>query len=148
MWRAATPADEPRVVELYLALDAEDPGAVPADPERPRRTLALFRAHPERGRCLVLEEDATVRGYALLVPYWSNELGGMICHVDELYVAPAARGHGHARALLASLRSGAVGWPGTVAIQLEVSPSNVRARALYEGEGFAPVRNASMRLRL
>jgi ribosomal protein S18 acetylase RimI-like enzyme len=145
MWRPATVEDEPRVVELYLALNAEDPCPEPPAPARARGTLALFRAEPARGRCLVLDEGGRVEGYALLVPYWSNELGGDLCHLDEVYVAPAARGRGRGGELIALLAAGAFCWPGTVALQLEVSPSNRRARALYERHGFAPVRNATLR---
>jgi hypothetical protein len=32
-----------------------------------------------------------LRGYALLIPYWSNELGGTLLYVDEIFVIPEAR---------------------------------------------------------
>jgi GNAT superfamily N-acetyltransferase len=145
MWRPATAEDDLRVVELYLALNAEDPCDEPPDPARARATLALFRSEPARGRCLVLDEGGRVKGYALLVPYWSNELGGDLCHLDEVYVTADARGRGRGGELIALLAEGAFTWPGTVALQLEVSPSNRRARALYERHGFAPIRNATLR---
>jgi ribosomal protein S18 acetylase RimI-like enzyme len=147
MWRSATAEDEPAVVRLYLALDAEDPGTVPPDPARAERTLALFRSAPERGSCLVLDEGGgRVDGYALLVPYWSNELGGLVCCLDEIYVARSARGRGRASELLALLATGALpGWRDVVALQLEVSPTNERARALYERHGLRPIRNVTLR---
>lgn len=145
MWRPATPEDQDRVVELYLALYREDPGSVSPDPSRARRTLELFRGAPARGRCLVLEETGIVEGYALLVPYWSNELGGLICTIDELYVGPGARGRGRATELLGSLASGAWGWDAPVALELEVSRSNPRGRALYLRSGFRRVENETLR---
>jgi ribosomal protein S18 acetylase RimI-like enzyme len=145
MWRTANSEDEARVLELYLALNAEDPGTLPPDPDHLRRTLELFVAESGRGRCLVLEESGRVEGYALLVPYWSNELGGNVTHLDEIYVGPSARGRGRASELLTLLARGVVGWPDTVALQLEVSPANGRARALYERYGFASIRNATLR---
>jgi len=144
MWRPAIPEDEPAVVALYLALNAEDPGTIPPDPARPRRTLALFRSAPDRGRCVVLEEGGSVAGYALLVPYWSNELGGVVCSLDELYVAPSARRRGRAGELLDLLAAGALGWPDSVALHLTVSPSNERARALYARHGFRAVPDTPM----
>ncbi len=145
MWRPAIPEDHGRVVELYLALYREDPGSIPPDPSRARRTLELFQETPARGLCLVLEQDGQVDGYALLVPYWSNELGGLICTLDELYVERRARGRGRATELLRLLEDGALGWEPPAALELEVSRANARGRALYLRAGFRPVENDTLR---
>jgi len=148
MWRPPTPSEDDRVVELYLALYREDPGTVAPEPSRARRTLALLRADPARGRCLVLDLGGRIEGYALLIPYWSNELGGVICAIDELYVAPAARGRGRATELLGLVARGALGGEVPVALELEVSRSNSRGRALYLRAGFRPVANETLRSQL
>lgn len=146
MWRPWNPEDAERVVALCLALYAEDPPTVPVGEAQVRRTLERFRDRPDRGLVAVLEVGGTVAGYALLVPWWSNELGGEVCQVDELYVAPEARGSGLGTALLRDLAAGAGPFPVRfVALQLEVTPDNRRARALYERLGFEPMRNLSMR---
>src|SRR5207253_11358576 len=91
------------------------------------------------GRAAVLELDGRPASYALLISYWSNELGGDICTIDELYVEPAARSQGHSTALLEALAAHAAPYPpGAVALALEVTAKNARARALYERLGFAP----------
>ena len=145
-WRLATPEDDEAVVAMCLALNEEDPGPRPVQAAQVRRTLAAFRSEPTRGRAAVLDEGGSVLGYALLASFWSNELGGEICNVDELWVAPSLRGQGHARALLGSLMTGEGPWPGTpVAIELEVTPDNPRARSLYESLGFEPCRNRMLR---
>lgn len=147
-WRPATPQDDEALVALCLALNREDPGPHPIAPDQIRRTLEALRAEPTRGRAVVLEVGRERAGYALLVSFWSNELGGEVCTVDELYVAPAARGQGHGSSLIRSIVAGTGPWPGVpVAIELEVSPDNVRARALYEALGFEPTRNATLRWR-
>ena len=97
----------------------------------------------------VLEASAGLLGYAFLCSFWSNELGGEVCVVDELYVAPAARGRGAATALITGLTRRGLPWfREAVAVELEVTPGNTRARALYERMGFAPYKNALMRVRL
>ena len=144
MWRAASPDDHPVVIRFYLALNSEDPGFTPPEPARMSRTLTLFQTDPERGRCVVLDEGESAAGYALLVPYWSNELGGLMCCIDELYVSPPARGRGRAGDLLELLAGGALGWDDAIALQLGVSPANARARALYERHGFRPMRIATL----
>jgi ribosomal protein S18 acetylase RimI-like enzyme len=86
-------------------------------------------------------------GYAILIAFWSNELGGEVCHVDELFVTRDLRGRGHGRELFTAITSGDL-WPSPiVAIALGVTPDNARARRLYEQLGFATV-GASMVLRV
>lgn len=149
MWREARPEDDDAITALCIALYEEDPASDPVPAEHHTRTLATLRAEPMRGRVLALEEDGAVRGYAILVPYWSNELGGEILIIDELYVAPSHRSRGRGRALLEALAQGGGLWPEKpVALELEVTPSNVRARALYEQLGFRPKRNAALRMKL
>lgn len=142
-------SDHDAVARLVLALYAEDPAPTPVTLEMAHATLRRFVAEPLRGRAVVLEESAAKVGYALLCSFWSNELGGEVCIVDELYVAPAARGRGAARALINGLTRRELPWfRDAVAVELEVTPSNERARALYERLGFAAYKNALMRVRL
>jgi ribosomal protein S18 acetylase RimI-like enzyme len=111
-------------------------------------TLLALRSQPVRGSALVLEIDGKTVGYALLISFWSNELGGEICNIDELYVSPAARRQGHASALLKGLVNDSPLWLGQpVAFQLEVTPQNAKAKALYSKLGFRVARNTTMRIR-
>jgi ribosomal protein S18 acetylase RimI-like enzyme len=145
-WREATGADDGAIVELCAELNREDPGPRPVPPAHVQATLAALRSAPIRGRAVVLEVGGVVAGYALLISFWSNELGGEICNVDELYVRPPHRGQGHGTALVSSLGEGRGPWPRIpVAIELEVSPDNPRARALYEALGFGETKNVAMR---
>jgi ribosomal protein S18 acetylase RimI-like enzyme len=149
MWRDARPEDDADIVPLCIALYEEDPASEPVPEEHHRRTLAVLRADPLRGRAVVLELEGAVAGYAMLIACWSNELGGEVVIVDELYVAPAHRSRGHASALIEALARGEGPWPGKpVALELEVTPDNTRARALYERLGFRVKRNAVLRARL
>jgi ribosomal protein S18 acetylase RimI-like enzyme len=148
-WRIATIPDDEALVAMSLDLYREDPAPRPVPAEQTRRTLERFRAEPSRGRALVLEGNGRPLGYALLASFWSNELGGEVCTVDELFVKPEARGQGHGRRLLEELlRGGGALWPGTpVAFDLEVTPGNGRARAFYESLGFRAAKNAHLRHR-
>jgi GNAT superfamily N-acetyltransferase len=147
-WRLARPEDDPELVALCLALNREDPGPAPIPPAQVRRTLRKLRAEPLRGRAVVLERDGRVEGYALLLPLWSNELGGEVCFVDELYLVPAARGHGLGRRLMELIVRGRGIWPRRpAALAVEVTPANRRARAFYERLGFERT-NLAMVLRV
>lgn len=147
MWRPARPGEDGLIVEMCVALNQEDPGE-PVSADQVRRTLAILRAEPARGRSVVAEVDCKVVGYALLVSFWSNEYGGEICAIDELYVAPSHRSRGIATALFRSIGANPSLWGRPpVALELEVSPANARARALYERLGFTS-RNHTLRRRL
>ena len=145
-WRPARPEDDDEIVQMSRALYAHRPPPEGVTPEQVRATLAVLRHEPARGRAVVLDLDGRRRGYALLVSFWSNELGGEICTIDELYVVPEWRSQGHSTRLITALTSGGSLWPRQpVALELEVSPANQRARTLYERLGFRAKRNATMR---
>src|SRR5690349_18452139 len=93
MWRQARPGDAEDIVSMCLALYREDPGFSPVEAEQVRKTLEVFERQPARGRAVVAAVGDRVVGYALLVPYWSNELGGEVCAVDELFVRPGSPPH-------------------------------------------------------
>ena len=137
MWRDATPADDDAIVALVGQLYAEDPSPTPVPGSHTLATLARLRAEPVRGRVVVLEVDEQLEGYAFLISFWSNELGGEVCEIDELYVSRAARGQGHSTRLLDGLASRTLPWfRDAVALALEVTAANARARRLYERLGF------------
>src|SRR5712692_9312679 len=147
MWRLATASDDEAIVAMCVALNAEDPGPNPVQSQHVRRTLAKLREEPNRGRAVVCDFEGRTVGYALLISFWSNELGGEVCNIDELFVAPPYRGRGLATALFGSLAEGNPSlWPTKpAALALEVSLQNERARALYERLGFQG-KNLAMRL--
>jgi len=116
--------------ELYDT-DAPD---LNVDPAHFPATVDRLLAEPSRGRVVLFMQDALVRGYALLIPYWSNEFGGIVVLVDELLVEKDHRGQGVAQAFVAFLVEARPFE--AVALALEVSPHNARARALYERLGF------------
>lgn len=146
MWRVARPQDDERIIAMSLALYREDPGVVSVSAEQVARTLATLRREPARGRAVVCEPGGHVVGYALLISFWSNEYGGAICDVDELFVEPEQRNRGNGSMLFEAIERGGL-WPEPiVAIALAVTPTNARARRLYERIGFDGVGTMMCRL--
>ncbi len=149
MWRLATPADDDAIVSMCLALNAEDPGPHRVAAAQVRRTLSTLRDEPARGRAVVCEIDGRPIGYALLIAFWSNELGGEACTIDELFVEPDYRGRGFGTKLIEMIAGREQSlWPiRPMALALEVTSQNHRARVLYRRLGFEG-ENLALRRRL
>jgi GNAT superfamily N-acetyltransferase len=99
-------------------------------------TIRHLLAAPQQGHIVLFLEAGTLLGYAILIPYWSNEFGGNLVFIDEIFVHPLARGRAIAKTFFRSLHSTRPFE--AVALALEVSPNNVKARQLYESVGFVP----------
>ena len=127
---------------MIRALYAEDEPASAPDYGRFPLTIERLRSEPDRGRIVLFMEDESLCGYALLIPYWSNEFGGNLLFVDELFVTPNARNRGIGRQFFEYLSAERPF--DAVAVALEVSPANTRARRFYESIGFAVRRNTVM----
>jgi GNAT superfamily N-acetyltransferase len=62
------------------------------------------------------------------------------CEIKRMYVVPAARGQGVARALLSALEAAARGLGYRIA-RLDTGPLQPHARGLYESAGYLPIGN-------
>lgn len=129
-----------RSVEQYYR---EDPGYGPVTVEHIRRTMVTLQSAPEAGALWVAEQAGTPIGYAIIVHYWSNELGGFVMVLDEFFVAPDRRQAGVGSAFLDFLED-TYRRRGFVATALEVTPGNTRARRLYERRGYRPHKNQGL----
>jgi len=147
-WRALRKSEHDAVASLITNLYEDDPAPTPMSRDMALSTLARLDAEPLRGRAVVYDEGAGPVAYAILCAFWSNELGGEVCIIDELYAKPEARDRGIATGLVRGLAAGQMPWfRDAVAVELEVTPGNHRARELYQRLGFAPYKNTRMRLR-
>ncbi len=82
------------VLAMMRALYVEDEPDFAVDYGRFPLTIEFLLAEPSRGSVIVFVEGAALCGYAILIPYWSNEYGGTLLCVDELFVVPEARNRG------------------------------------------------------
>src|ERR1700751_6198724 len=85
------------VAAMMHCLYEEDRGELNLDRSKLGSGIEHLISHPWVGQIVLFLEGAEVRGYALLVPYWSNEFGGPLLFVDEVFVASGFRSRGIGR---------------------------------------------------
>jgi GNAT superfamily N-acetyltransferase len=135
--RDATVDDVPVIVSLVreLATYEREPDAVVATEDHFRE--ALFGASP-RASCLVAEDDNGIVGFALWFLNFSTWLGRHGVYLEDLFVRPSARGHGHGKALLTALARIAVE-RGYGRVEWSVLDWNTSAQDFYRSLGAAPM---------
>ena len=132
-----------RLRELRLASLQADPGAFGAtyesDAGRPdawwERGARLSGAGAEQRTFVVVDDEDRWLGMALVRP--DDESPGDAV-LNAMWVAPEARGRGHARALCEACAA----WAqerGFAALNTAVVAGNAAARRTYESAGFIPV---------
>jgi len=105
------------------------------------RAVRALARNREFGRVLVARDGGRVIAVAVLSFLWTLEHGGASAWLDELYVAPSARGRGLGRRLVLAAIEAARG-AGCVALDLEVEPGHEVAERLYETLAFRRHRRA------
>ena len=98
------------------------------------KTLNEVESNSPFADIFVLEGEGERAGYALTAYTYSNEAGGKVVWIDELYVSPKFQGKGLGREFIRYIKS----LFGEFArIRLEVEESNDGATRLYKREGFS-----------
>ncbi len=138
--------DGAAVAELIRSLYREDPSDRPMLPEKISGTFDSLANHPDRGCIIVLESETGIVGYSIVINFWSNEYGGNVSFIDELYIKKEFRGGGIGTNFIKYLAESKFG--NAVALRLEVTPNNKKARKLYESLGFKLHKNDTMDLDL
>ncbi len=84
--------------------------------------------------CYIFEVNSKTAGYALLAKTFSQEAGGFVVWIEELYIREAYRNHGLGKSFFAMLQD--TYGETTTRFRLEVEDNNEKAIALYEKMGF------------
>ncbi len=127
---------------MIFALYHEDPEGEVITQEKVDKTINELSSHPEKGKIIVFEENAQIVGYAILIFYWSNEYGGDILNIDELFVSPTSRNQGIATKFFDYIFN--VYCNKVSAFSLEVTPTNRQALGYYKKLGFKEKDNIHM----
>jgi GNAT superfamily N-acetyltransferase len=127
--RAALPADEAAWRQLWRGY-CDFYGASLSE-QVTSRTWKRILDPDSAIMCVVAEVDGQVRGFANCVVHENTWETQPVCYLEDLFVAPSARGHGVGKALVEWLRNAmrAEGW---ARLYWVTQRDNARARRLYD----------------
>ena len=124
---------------LKMATDFYNSDAViaPVPAENLENTFNEAMRSSEYVECYIIESGGQTAGFALLAKTFSQECGGMVTWIEELYIKPQFRGHGIGKEFFAFLQSSLS--EGVKRFRLETEPENSGAIRLYKSLGFRPL---------
>lgn len=107
----------------------------PSDPAKANAFLHERLANDESVIFLARDEQGSTLGFTQLYPCFSSVSARRLWILNDLFVSPAARRRGVARALLERARAHGL-QTGVVRLVLQTAHGNAQAQALYESLGW------------
>jgi diamine N-acetyltransferase len=134
MIRRISPDDRAEYIKMAKDFYSSDAVCHSVPPCHFESTFTELMRSQEYAEAYVMEYRKRIAGYALLAKTFSQEAGGMVVWIEELYVKPEYRGHGLGHAFFKFLKEHLP--QNTKRLRLEVESSNQRAVSLYRRLGF------------
>ncbi len=124
--------------ELYKELAWEfyhSPAVLhPVPEENISKTFDELMRSDEYAECYIIESEGSTAGFALIAKTFSQEAGGMVCWIEEIFIRPEFRGRGIGSEFFSEFAG--LMPEGTRRLRLEIEPDNEKAAALYKRLGF------------
>lgn len=98
------------------------------------RTFDELMRSDEYALCFIFEYEGNTAGYALLAKTFSQEAGGMVCWIEELYIKPEYRNMGMGSEFFTYFDDNIA--VNLKRVRLEVEEDNLRAVELYKRQGY------------
>jgi len=127
---------------MIITLYDEDPGYAEINDSKIKNTINELTKHKEKGEIIIFQSGQEIIGYSILLNYWSNECGGNILVIDEIYILPDYRRKGCGRMFLKHIIDSSK--KTSKGVQLEVGKKNKGAYKLYKDSGFDEINNKIM----
>ena len=91
-------------------------------------------------QCYIFEKDGEKAGYALLAKTFSQEAGGEVLWIDEIYILPEFRSKGIGSNFFNFIKENS----NAARLRLEFCPSNQKAIEVYKRQGFLHLKYEQM----
>lgn len=120
-----------RMVQEFYRTDAVD-HEIPV--ENIENTFEELMRGDTYAEAYILEDQGQPAGYMLLAKTFSQEAGGPVVWIEEIYIRPEYQGKGIGSRVFKKLD--AMFDAGVYRLRLEVEKTNIRAVELYERQGY------------
>lgn len=137
MIRPIAAADQQDYLEMCREFYSGDAVLHPVPERYFQRTFDTLMESDTYASAYIMEENDAIVGYALLAKTFSQEAGGMVIWIEELYIRPAYQGRGYGTGFFRFLEQ-EMG-DRVSRLRLEYEPDNLRGAALYRRLGFTPL---------
>ncbi|BAZ14260.1 acetyltransferase [Calothrix sp. NIES-4071] len=124
---------------MTLALYTEEIKGESMSAVKIANTVSKLTDEPNRGCIYIFENQGNLIGYSILIYFWSNEFGGEILNIDELFIKREYRGQGIGGKFFEFLSNEFKNK--AVAFCLETNKGNNRAYNFYQKLGFREHKN-------
>lgn len=98
------------------------------------RTIRELMAGSPYAEAYLFDQEDVPAGYGLLAKTYSNEAGGLVVWIEEIYIRESCRGSGLGSAFLRFVEDAYAGK--AARLRLEVEADNTGAIRLYERRGY------------
>lgn len=135
--RIIKPSDEIPFINMCQAFYTTDAVLLPISIEKIKATFKKALEDSPFLRLVFIEKENISIGYALFAFYWSNEAGGMVAQLEEIYILPEYRGQNCGNFFFEWMFET---YSSEVArFRLEACKHNTPALNLYHKQGFKPL---------
>ena len=134
MVRKIIEEDKETFIRLASEMYASDAVLEPIPKEYHERTFEELMRSDEYAEGYLLESEGEIAGYALTAKTFSQEAGGKVVWIEELYILEEFRSKGLGREFFQYLEEHIE--PSVKRLRLETEFENDRARKLYGRLGF------------
>lgn len=124
--------DKQVYVSLASAFYQSEAVLHPVPMQNIENTFAELTARDTYVECWLCEEEAEAIGFLLVAKTFSQESGGMVTWIEELYLKEAYRGAGRGKEMMRFIETQ---FPAS-RFRLEAEPENTNAIRLYQKSGY------------
>ena len=134
MIRKATPEDKELYMKFTDAFYHSEAVLHPVPDSHREATWAELMRSSDYAECFFIDKDGVDAGFLLMAYTFSQESGGKVAWVEEIFINPEFRGQGLGTEFFKFIKEEIE--PTCSRIRLEVEEDNLRAKKLYESLGF------------
>ena len=134
MIRKATPEDKELYMQFTYAFYHSEAVLHPVPDSHREATWAELMRSNDYAECFFINKDGTDAGFLLMAYTFSQESGGKVAWVEEIFINPEYRGQGLGKEFFNFIKKEIE--PHCTRIRLEVEEDNIKAKKLYSSLGF------------